>query len=310
MSKKLQSGAVIPSGLLSHDNADFFRGVSKTYENTALRFGVIKKIYSVEDPSNISKLSTEYDVEVIEQDKNRGIAPITYKNCLSVDSLGSISDFFEKNLRVQTKTDNPSIPITKGQNGATVLVLCLDATMGKGVIIGGLNHPDRPTALVDSQPRLQGEYNGVNVTVNPDGSTALTFKGATDNDGNQIDSSQGNTVLQIKTDGSFEFKHSTITITANRSGELNITTASDTNITVSGNTNINTTGTTNVIAQGTTTIDGSTIKLGQNAAEAVIKGNAFAQIFNNHTHIGNLGAPSGPPMQPMDPSLSKHVFTE
>src|ERR1035437_1026345 len=135
MSNFLSNGTVMPHGLLSCDASDFLRGHNKTYNSTALRFGVIRQIYTKNDPKNVSKLSTEYDVEVIEQDMNRGVAPVTYKNCLSVDALGSIADFFEKNLRVQTKSDNYQLPLTKGQNGATVLVLCLDATMGKGVVL-------------------------------------------------------------------------------------------------------------------------------------------------------------------------------
>ena len=294
MNNHLENGTIMPHGLMSIDPEESSRAFNKTYASTSLRMGVIKKIYSVNDPGNISRLTTEYDVEVIEQDMNRGMAPATYKNCLAVDSMGSIADYLEKNYRVQTQTSNQFIPITKGQNGATVLVLCLDATMGKGVVLGGLTHPDRKTNLQSAAPMLEGEYNGVNIVVNNDGSTALTFKGATDNYGVPTDSSQGNTTLQIKTDGSFEFSHSSITISAARNGTLNITT----------------TGPTNIIAQGTTTIDGSTIKLGQNAVESVIKGDTFAKIFDNHTHIGNLGVETSPPLQQAEPSLSNHVFTE
>lgn len=248
MTNFLDNGTVMPHGLLSCNPADFLRGLNKSYNNTALRFGVIRKIYSINDPGNVSGLSTEYDVEVIEQDMNRGIAPITYKNCLSVDALGSIGDFFEKNLRVQTESDNFQLPITKGQNGATVLVLCLDATTGKGVVIGGINHPNRDTTLIDNQPRLAGAYNGVAVAVNPDGSTSLTFNGATDNYGVPTDPSQGPTTFQIQTDGSFQFNHSSITILAAKSGELTITTSGDANITVGGDCNVNSTGKTSITA--------------------------------------------------------------
>jgi hypothetical protein len=261
MSNFLPNGTVMPHGLLSCKPEDFLRGFNKSYNNTALRFGVITKIYSINDAGNISGLSTEYDVDVIEQDMNRGIAPITYKNCLAVDSLGSIADFFEKNCRVQTESDNFQLPLTKGQNGATVLVLCLDATTGKGIVLGGLNHPDRPTTLVDAQPRLSGEYNGVAVAVNPDGSTSLTFKGATDNYGVPTNPSQGNTTFQIQTDGSFQFSHSAITIQANKSGILNITTAGAANVTVGGDMTATVSGNTNLTSNGKTSITGKEILL-------------------------------------------------
>lgn len=326
MSNQLENGTVMPAGLLSCDDSAHSRGTNKSFNNTSLRFGVINKIYPIGDSNNISKLTTEYDVIVIEQDMNRGIAPITYKNCLTVDSLGSIGDFFEKNYREQTKSDNIQLPITRGQNGATVLVLCLDATMGKGVILGGLNHPDRPTTLVDDQPRLAGEYNGVAVAINPDGSCSLTFKGATDSYGVPTDPTQGNTVFQIKTDGSFEFNHSTVDISADRSGVLTINAKSDANISVGGNTTIKTTGNTeidttgntriitmgiaDILAQGVTTLDGSTIKLGQSAVEALVKGNTFQKLYDTHTHIDAMGFETTPPLQSMIPALSKHTFTE
>jgi hypothetical protein len=49
-------------------------------------------------------------------------------------------------------------------------------------------------------------------------------------------------------------------------------------------------------------IDASSIELGEGAAEAVIKGNTFQSIFNAHTHIGNLGAPTSPPIVPLSGS--------
>ena len=49
-------------------------------------------------------------------------------------------------------------------------------------------------------------------------------------------------------------------------------------------------------------VDSPSIELGYKAAEAVIKGNTFQALFNAHTHIGNLGAPTGPPIIPLNGS--------
>ena len=46
-----------------------------------------------------------------------------------------------------------------------------------------------------------------------------------------------------------------------------------------------------------------TIELGKGAKEPVILGESFLGLFNRHTHIGNLGAPTSPPMEPMTPAL-------
>lgn len=39
----------------------------------------------------------------------------------------------------------------------------------------------------------------------------------------------------------------------------------------------------------------SSIELGQGATEKVVLGDTFMKLFNKHTHVGNLGAPTSPP---------------
>lgn len=262
MTNFLRNGTVLPHGLLGSNVEDFSRGFNRTYKNTPLRVGMVVNAYDVNDPNNISKLTTEYDVVAIQQDENKGVASNTYKNCLASEGMGSIADYFEKALRIRTKLNvNESLMNFKGQNGAIVLLLCLDALSEKAIIIGSVTHPDRQTNLVSTDPFLEGEYNGVNIKVNTDGSTALTFNGATDSEGEPTDSSQGTTTFQIKTDGSFEFNHSTIDILADKSGVLTITTKSDANITVGGDSNITTSGDTNLKTTGITTITSEKINL-------------------------------------------------
>jgi hypothetical protein len=43
------------------------------------------------------------------------------------------------------------------------------------------------------------------------------------------------------------------------------------------------------------------IELGKGASENLVLGNSFLTLFNTHTHIGNLGAPTSPPITPMTP---------
>jgi len=50
----------------------------------------------------------------------------------------------------------------------------------------------------------------------------------------------------------------------------------------------------------------SSIELGEGATEPLVLGNLMTTLFNTHTHVGNLGAPTSPPMKPMSPNeLSK-----
>ena len=221
MSTRMNNGAVLPTGLLSVDQNAMLAGFKKNYQNTSLRFGVVIKTYPKNDSGNISGLAPEYDVLTFEQNENKSSTPITYRNCLSSEGLGSIADFFEKTLRVQNRKGSDTD--TKDQNGAIVLVLCLNGVSDKGIIIGAITHPDRVSTLVDAGPRLEGEFNGVNIKVEKDGSTTLTFNGATDNDGNIIDSSQGPTTLSIETDGSVQIMNKGVTQRLEKGGVASLT---------------------------------------------------------------------------------------
>jgi hypothetical protein len=46
----------------------------------------------------------------------------------------------------------------------------------------------------------------------------------------------------------------------------------------------------------------SSIELGQGATEKLVLGDSFMKLFNQHTHVGNLGAPTSPPIVPMTPA--------
>lgn len=289
----LSNGTVLPHGLLSHGREANIGAFNRSYKNTGIKAGFIVKSYPANDPGSVYGLCTEYDVQTVEQDENKGSTSILYRHCMSSQGLGSIADFLEFTLRFQT-FQGKNGPTFNDQDGAIVLIQCLDNIGSKAIVVGSLIHPDRPTTITSTAPQFSGEYNGVALAVNNDGSCSLTFKGATDSQGNPTNPSQGNTTLQIQNDGSFQFSHSSITIQAERSGTLNITT----------------TGPTNIIAQGTATIDGSTINLGQGAAQAVIRGNDFAKIFNDHTHLGNLGYSTSPPEEDMNEALSTHTFVE
>jgi hypothetical protein len=223
---KLSNGAILPSGLLGHDPNAMLQGFTKSYKNFAMRIGIVTNTYPTSNAKNHSKLATEYDVLVVEQNEDKGATTILYRNCLSAEGLGSVADFFERSLRPKKKkTKKGDATDLKGQDGAIVLLLCLDGMSDKGIIVGALTHPDRKTTLKDEGPRLEGEYNGVNIKVEKDGSTTLTFKGATGNDGKVLDKEQGNTEVKIEKDGSYQVSHKTITHRLAKSGE--VSTSSD-----------------------------------------------------------------------------------
>lgn len=250
MSNVMNNGAVLPNGLLGDNAGAMMAGFNKTYRNNALRIGVVVAAYPTADDRNRSKLTTEYDVLVVEQHEDKGSTTLLYRNCMSSEGLGSIADFFEKTLRPKKKktTKGDSVNL-KGQDGAIVLLLCLDGMSDKGIIISALTHPDRKTTLKDADPRLEGEYNGLNIKVEKDGSATLTFRGATDSEGKVLDKNQGDTVIGIEKDGSFQTKHKTITQRLDKNGKASLT--ADDDISNTTKKNFNVTATENIAMKAT-----------------------------------------------------------
>lgn len=248
MSTPLENGAVLPHGLLSDQASGMMEGFNKSYKNFPLRVGVVVASYPVTDDRNLTNLTTEYDVMVIEQNADMGATTILYRNCMSSEGLGSVADYIESALRpMKEKTTRGDSINLNGQNGAIVLMLCLDGMSDKGIIIGSLTHPDRKTNLQDEGPLLVGEYNGVKITVETDGSTSLVFQGATDNDGDVLDEKQGDTTIQIEKDGSFQIDHDQIKFRLDRTtkiatldaqGDIDLITNTNLNITATKNVNV------------------------------------------------------------------------
>jgi phage baseplate assembly protein gpV len=282
---ELSNGTIIPHGLLSLNKAAQMAAFNKTYQNTSLRAGYITKSYAVTDKENLSKIATEYDVTVLEQDKSNGVTPIVYRRCISAEGLGAISDFLEFTLRAVEKQKNNKQRSFKDQNGAIVLILCLNGNSNSAVILGGLKHPDRKSKINSTKPQLFGSFNGVDIQILPDGSCRLTFNGATDNDGKPIDSSQGVTTLDIEKDGSFQVKNKGVTqrlqkdgifsVTAEKSGSID----AKENVSLKAGANINTESSGNtsqkmaewvVKASGSATIECASFKL-QSQGDAMVK---------------------------------------
>lgn len=218
---RLKNGTVLPYGLLSLDAYKHNSGFNKSYANYCLRLGIVKKSYPVDAKENVLKKTTEYDVVVVEQDENRAITPITYKNCIVLDSFGGVGDFFEKSLRSQSKLKNKS----KGndfnnQDGASVLLLCLNGSSERGIIIGGFQHTERKTKLTGKGPQMFGSFNGVDIQVETDGSCRLTFNGATDSEGKPLDKEQGVTTVDIEKDGTIQFKNKGVTHRLQKDGKV------------------------------------------------------------------------------------------
>jgi hypothetical protein len=73
------------------------------------------------------------------------------------------------------------------------------------------------------------------------------------------------------------------------------------NITQKDNVTITTDKDVNIKCKNAIIDHATSIELGKGASELAVLGNKFMTLFNSHTHTGNLGAPTSPPMKPMTP---------
>jgi hypothetical protein len=186
------SSYVPPSGLISKVDLGRANVWNKKFKNTPLRVGIIIAVYEKNDPKNVNKTVPEYDV-VVDEMNSDGSGFKTYPNCISTDNFGGVADFFQYKHRVSKekyqKTKN---------DGSMVLILCIDGSTHKSVIIGGVNNLGKEeSVLPDEGLFLHGEYNGINWAINDDGEFTLTFKSSTDNTGKPKNDTAGGTHFKM-----------------------------------------------------------------------------------------------------------------
>lgn len=100
----------------------------------------------------------------------------------------------------------------------------------------------------------------------------------------------------------------TIVLDAN-ANSLSIQTGANEEHEVGGDLTINVTGSATISASSSVTIDSSDIKLGA-AASLTLVNDSFLDIFNSHMHVGNLGAPTAPPLVPAIKNLHSTMSTK
>lgn len=196
------SDTVLPSSLLEMAQDDYYGAFHKTYNNVSLKLGLVKTVYEIDHEKNLSKKAPEYDVLTFEQEQDKGVTPITYRNCVALDSFGGVGDFFD--FRKQNPTNSPDVKEANQDDGSYVLLLCIDGSNSKGVIVGSIPHHNRkPTLTKEKGKHMEGEYNGLRIKVNKDGELTITFKGATDTKG-KPKTTTGGSQFRMEKDGSVE----------------------------------------------------------------------------------------------------------
>lgn len=92
-------------------------------------------------------------------------------------------------------------------------------------------------------------------------------------------------------------------------GSMTVDVTGDETQNVGGNLTINVTGSATISAPSGVTIDSTSIKLGSSASLTLVN-DTFFTVFNTHTHIGNMGAPTSPPVVPAINNVHSTIFTK
>lgn len=221
------------------------------YKNTSLKTGIVLEVYEIDNKLNLNKKVPEYDVLVVEQNKTSTLAPTIYKNCITIDGFGGVADFFEYKLRPASvkEEEGEKTPVDtnfKKQYGSMVLLLCLDGSTDKGIIIKSVPHQGRSSNLTkENGLHLEGEYNGLNWQINKSGELTVTFKSRTNDKGEPQNTGAGGSFLKMDKTGSielndglsssFKMDKSTQTMTLESGLDLDISSVGDVSVESGGN---------------------------------------------------------------------------
>jgi hypothetical protein len=209
MSNILDDNTVIPSymGVSNRGEQNISAG---NLTSVALRYGEIREIIYPDDKKSVSKRFIEYTVEVQQKDNNEPGTSVKYANCLQMSTFGTSADLFRYTLR-----PDEDVQREKGIGvGGKVLVMCINGSTTKAVIVGAL----RDTGTDDDGSKYQQgkdkkddghnlffEFNGAQASINKDGELKVMYRGATkvtgELDDNANADAEGSTVIFNKDGG-------------------------------------------------------------------------------------------------------------
>jgi len=197
---------VLPSSLMMPRNENDPIYQNKVFGNNHLRMGVILEIIDIEDKANLTKLAPEYNVMCVGQELGMGMSTSIYRNCLAMDSFGGVADYFQfKKRSVKDSSKTKTKGSLQNETGSLVLLLCLDGNTDRAIIIGSMPNPAKNTTLnKEKGHHLEGEFNGINYSIDKNGALTVTFKSATKDDGQPTNQQAGGSQFKLEKDGSIE----------------------------------------------------------------------------------------------------------
>lgn len=175
----LDDGTVIPSTIQAAYTPNFSPD-EELDGNVTLRLGEVQRAVWPDDKDSISKKFIEYDV-FVQHVANGTATTKLYENCALINSFGGLSDKYYFTLRGEDAAkDAKKNSIGRGSK---VLVLCVNGSTSKAVIIGGVRNDTDLKDDKDLGHHLYWMFNGISASINKEGELTLTYNGKTEIDG-------------------------------------------------------------------------------------------------------------------------------
>jgi len=238
---------VIPSSLFQTRKEDDFSLIHQMDNSLKLRMGVVIKVHEIEDETNLRKIMPEYDVLAINDHPTQGLNTLIYEKCWRVDGFGGIQDYFQAKLKPDAQPEdlyrNFNLEETKG---SIVLLLCLDGSAEKAIIIGALANPSQKLLNTELGHHMEGQFNGVNWQVNKDGELIVKVNTPPNEEGEPTDAEAAGTNVKIDRTGAFELNVSEKEFIKVKKVEKTVTINAESDIIVNTEANVNITATENI----------------------------------------------------------------
>jgi hypothetical protein len=201
--------------------------MDQIFNSDNLTTGYVVDVYDINNPLNKSKYVTEYNVMAFLSRGRGKQTPILFRNCILSNMFGNAADYSEYTLRADPVTNENGRLVSKG---SVVLLLCNNGNSSQPFIIGAAKTKYRPIDDPNLGHHFVWEFNGVNLSINDDGSVALTHKGPTDIDGQAKDLTSNYTQASMTADGSLVFKNDSGDSATLSKGALSIVTTQTINL--------------------------------------------------------------------------------
>jgi hypothetical protein len=291
--------------------------------------GQIKAVFTADDPKNNEGGKGRYTLyDVLTYDQSGSTELIRRCRMLQPGFGGGFTNFFEI-VPTDPGPDLAGKEASELKRGTHVLVAFISGNKQAGIILGALPHPSEVATKTRPKKKnathLEGEFQGFNFKIENDGSMTLTMGGPKTDLGVPMDPSVGPTVLKVDKTGSINIETNqqqkftidrvkkqitcqnglTKWVMSQTGGKIEIT-GQELTVKTTKDVKVEAMGKATVKALQDVLISSATaIKLARGGAapEPFVLGNQFKILMTELlgaiagiTSIGNLGAPTTPPL--------------